>query len=40
MNTPDEKDEKISDFPDGGLTAWLTASGAQVSVIYITVRPN
>ena len=42
MPTPHEKeDEKnVDDSPDGGLNAWLTACGAQVSVVYFTPRLN
>jgi len=47
-NMPDKKvctvDEKNIhshlDVPDGGLTAWLTVFGAQVSVVNITVHLN
>jgi hypothetical protein len=46
MNTPDETECTVdakdihSIVPDGGLTAWLTVLGAQVSVVHITPRPN
>lgn len=48
MDTPEETlaecpvDEKSirSIVPDGGWTAWLTVTGAQVSVVHTTPRPN
>lgn len=42
VQEPNESDllNSDDDFPDGGLTAWLTTFGAQVFLVNITARVN